>query len=988
MTTDSLARHRLPSWQDLLVAVAYALLGWGSLQIAIPPDYVALVFLPAGLAVAAVLLRGRRALWGVFCGALLVQAMALDQTGMAGLSWTIVVPAIGASLQADVTAWAIRRWLDFPEGFDTPAALLACMLLVVPLGSMINASLSVPTLAAAGVIPWPEALFSAWIWWVGDALGVVLLLPVVLALFGSPASLWRPRVRTVALPMGVALGLVVGAVAMVRSTQERAVQARFQREFDDARQRLQRRFDAMTDAADAVATLIEQRPDIDAAGFRAATSGWLARYPGILNFGWSPLVKDADRSIFERRQTLRSSLPDGAPFHIAGRDDRGHLYPALPAPEYLPITLVEPFERNRQVIGLDVLVLPATAAAANCALTSGRPCVSDALRLVQETGRQQGVVLYHGVFDHSTAVRRPLGVASLALRMDELTAATLGPRGERADALQYCLVDLDGLADRRVLAGGEGCDDRDASGAFPAGLGRRLSGSAAIHFGQQDWVLSGRAGAGYAVAARDWTAWAVTATGFTAVGLLGAFLMVITGQARRTQRLVDQRTHELAQSNASLTQLAHFDPLTGLYNRTQWNELAQRAIDDARRHGDALAVLFIDIDRFKHINDSLGHSQGDLLLSTLSTRLKVCLRSCDVLARLGGDEFVLLLPRVRGGEDARHVGDKLMQALAEPVRLLGHDVTVTASLGAACFPADGDSVETLLQHADIAMYAAKDDGRNRMRFYSSDLHERLSAHLLLERELRRALTEAAGELRLEYQPQIDLASAAVVGVEALLRWQHPTLGAIRPDRFIPVAEQSGLIDAVDLWVLEQACEQLRVWQMQGLPRLRVAVNISAQDFARPDFLPRVHGLLAQVGELAQQLELEITESLLMQGQVEVQQRLVELTQLGPTLALDDFGTGYSNLGYLKRLPLAKLKIDRSFVVDLPGRSEDEALVRAIVSMAHDLGLLVLAEGVETAAQRDFLLQLGCDEIQGWLVAPSLAPPALAQWLSQDRAAPA
>ncbi|HMX11420.1 MAG TPA: diguanylate cyclase, partial [Burkholderiaceae bacterium] len=642
MTSDSLVRW-LPAWPDVLMAAAYALLGWGSLRIAIPPDYVALVFLPAGLAVAAVLLRGRRALWGVLLGSLLVQAIAHEQAGVAGLTWTMGVPAVGAVLQAAVTAWAIRRWLDFPEGFDTPTALLSCMLVVVPVGSMINACLSVPTLAAAGVIPWPEALFSAWTWWVGDALGVVLLLPVVLALFGSPAPLWRPRVRTVALPMGVALGLVVGAVAMVRSAQERALQARFQREFDDARQRLQRRFDALTDAAHAVATLMEQRPDIDVAGFRAATSGWLTRYPGILNFGWSPLVTHEGRREFERWQTQRSGLPGEGGFRITGRDAQGRLQPVLPAPEYLPITRVEPLERNLQVIGLDVLVLPASAAAATCALSGGRPCVSDGLRLVQETALQQGVVLYHGVFDRSGGVRRPLGVVSLALRMDELTDATLGLKGELADSLRYCLVDLDGLADRRVLVGANGCDRRDAAGAFPAGDGRSLTRSAVIRFGQQAWVLSARAGVGFSTGARDWTAWAVTATGFTAVGLLGAFLMVITGQARRTQRLVDQRTFELAQSNANLTQLAHFDPLTGLYNRAQWNELAQRAIDDARRHGDTLAVVFIDIDRFKHINDSLGHSQGDRLLSTLATRLKACLRSCDVLAQLGGDEFVLLL---------------------------------------------------------------------------------------------------------------------------------------------------------------------------------------------------------------------------------------------------------------------------------------------------------------------------------------------------------
>jgi len=966
---------RLPAWQDLLVAIAYAALGWGSLHIAIAPDYISVVFLPAGLAVAAVLLRGRRVLWGIFLGSLMVQALAHQQAGVADLTWTMAVPAMGAALQAAVTAWAVRRWLDYPEGFDTPASLLAGMLLVVPAGSMINACLSVPTLAAAGVIAWPEALFSAWTWWIGDALGVALLMPVVLALFGRPADIWRPRVRTVALPMGLALAMVLGAVGLVRSSQEKALQARFQRESDAALQRLQRRLDALTDAAEAVATLIELKPDIEAAGFRSATAGWLTRYRGILNFGWSPRVTMAERADFERRQSLRAGLPLLHGFQIVGRDARGRLSPALAAPEHLPITLLEPLERNAQALGLDVLVLPATAAAARCALDSGRPCVSEALRLVQETAQQQGVVLYQAVYDPASAVRRPLGLVSLALRMDELTDATLGV--DRAGTLEFCLIDQDVPGEGRVLAGSPDCEPGRERGPL-AGLG--LMRSAPVHFGQQGWVLRVRPGPQFSSEARDWTAWAVTATGFTAVGLLGAFLMAITGQARRTGRLVEQRTAELAQSNASLTQLAHFDPLTGLYNRTQWNELAQRALDDARRHGDTLAVLFIDIDRFKHINDSLGHSQGDLLLSTLATRMRACLRSCDVLARVGGDEFLLLLPRLNERAGAGHAGEKLMQALIQPVKLLGHDVTVTASLGVASFPADGNAVEILVQHADIAMYAAKDEGRNGLRFYTSDLHERLSAHLLLERELRRALAEGSGELHLEYQPQIDLASGAVVGVEALLRWQHPTLGAIVPERFIPVAEQSGLIDTVDRWVLAQACEQLRTWQDQGLAPLRVAVNISAQDFSRPDFLPRVCATLAQAGPLARQVELEITESLLMQGQAEVQERLEELTRLGPTLALDDFGTGYSNLGYLKRLPLAKLKIDRSFVVDLPERSEDAALVRAIVSMAHDLGLQVLAEGVETAAQRDFLKQLGCDQIQGWLVAPSLAPEALGQWL--------
>jgi diguanylate cyclase (GGDEF)-like protein len=965
-----------PSWPDLGVALAYALLGWGSLQIAIPPDYVSLVFLPAGLAVAAVLLRGPRALAGVFFGALMVQWIAHGQAGVGHWSWTMLVPATGAVLQAAATAWAARRWLGDPDTLDTPASVMLFMLVVVPLGSGINACLSVPALAASGIIPWSEALFSAWSWWIGDALGVALLAPVVLTLFGRPAAIWRPKVRTVALPMLLSLVVVVGAVALVRSAQEAALVNRFEHEADEASKRLQRRLDAMTDAVGAIVTVMTLGERVDPAAFRAATSGWLARYPGILNFA------------FERAQAeLR-----GEAFQVLGRDAQGQTFRALPAAQHLPITLVEPLARNRAVLGLDVLVLPATASTAGRAIESGRASVSGPLHLVQETGRQKGVVLYQPVYARDDA-RRLEGIVSAAFRVGDLLAATLGeeagPAGLRADPatglLNFCLLDLRHLQAGQELAGAAGCAAATHPGTTQAA---RLTHSSRLDFGDQRWLLVVEPGPGFLSQLRDWTAWAVTATSLAAVGLLGGFLLVITGHNRRTQRLVELRTHELAQSNASLVQLAHHDPLTGLYNRAEWTRLALQALEDARRHGDALAVVFIDIDRFKHVNDSLGHSQGDLLLCTLAARMRDCLRGRDLLARVGGDEFVVLLPRLRDRDGARRAADKLMYELARPVRLVGHDVTVTASLGAACFPGDGETVEALVQHADIAMYAAKDAGRNALRFFSSDLQERLSEHLLLERELRRALAQDGDELRLEYQPQVDLSSGAVVGVEALLRWHHPTLGVIPPDRFIPVAEQCGLIEAVDRWVLRRASEQMARWDALGLAPLRVAVNVSAQDIGRADFAPELEATLDQAGTIAQRMELEITESLLMQGQAEVRDRLLALTRLGLTLTLDDFGTGYSSLGYLKRLPLSKLKIDRSFVVDIPGQPEDEALVRAIISMAHDLGLLVLAEGVETVEQADFLRCHGCDLMQGWLVSRALPPEALQSWLAQQPLQPA
>ena len=424
-------------------------------------------------------------------------------------------------------------------------------------------------------------------------------------------------------------------------------------------------------------------------------------------------------------------------------------------------------------------------------------------------------------------------------------------------------------------------------------------------------------------------------------------------------------------------QLAHFDPLTGLCNRKHWMDQAHATLEAAQRHGDRLAVMFIDLDRFKHVNDSLGHSAGDRLLGTVAQRLRECLRSRDVLARLGGDEFVVLLPRLKQRDGAASAARKIMQVLAQPVWLDQHEVAVSASLGLACYPEDGDSIETLLRHADTAMYAAKDAGRNGWRFFSSEMNEHLSQRMFIENGLRRAL--AQGELLLHYQPQVDTRSGRLVGAEALVRWQHPERGMIAPDQFISVAEDCGLIEPLGRWVLTEACRQLRAWEDSGLTGLHLAVNISALEFNRPGFLPQVRDTLQAAGVNPAQLELEITESLLMQGLPELSERLGELTAMGLQLALDDFGTGYSSLGYLKRLPLSRLKIDKSFVAGVPGSPEGEAIIRACLSMAHDLGLDVVAEGVETEDQRDFLLGHGCDRLQGYLTGRPMPADAFAQW---------
>ena len=537
-----------------------------------------------------------------------------------------------------------------------------------------------------------------------------------------------------------------------------------------------------------------------------------------------------------------------------------------------------------------------------------------------------------------------------------------------------CLIDPQGRVGNQRLVGADGCENE----ATPV---RLLSLQLPVRFSDRFWEFRLTEGPAYRAEQRSWTAWATVALGLMAVGMLGVFLVVITGQGRRTELLVEQRTEELAGSNARLAQLAHFDPLTGLANRQHWLEQAEGALLASQRHGDPLAVMFIDLDRFKLVNDSLGHSEGDRLLITVASRLRECLRARDVLARQGGDEFVVLLPRLKDRDGAASAARKIMQVLAQPVLLGQQEVTVSASVGLACYPFDGDSIEALLRHADTAMYAAKAAGRNGWRFFSADMNEHLSQRMFIETGLRRAL--AVGELFLMYQPQVDTRSGRLVGAEALVRWQHPERGLIAPDQFIAVAEDCGLIEPLGRWVLTEACRQLRDWEDQGLLGLQLAVNISALEFNRPGFLPQVRGILHSSGVNPAQIELEITESLLMQSLPDLLERLGELTGLGLQLALDDFGTGYSSLGYLKRLPISRLKIDKSFVAGVPGSPEGEAIIRATLSMAHDLGLDVVAEGVETEEQRDFLLSHGCERLQGYLIARPMAAADFGLWWRQQ-----
>jgi len=424
--------------------------------------------------------------------------------------------------------------------------------------------------------------------------------------------------------------------------------------------------------------------------------------------------------------------------------------------------------------------------------------------------------------------------------------------------------------------------------------------------------------------------------------------------------------------------LAFYDALTELPNRALLQDRLSKALANARRQKDRVALLFLDLDRFKDTNDSLGHALGDLLLQNVAERLKRCAREQDTVARLGGDEFLIVLTNVKEIADASVAAERFMQAMTAEFVVQGHSLSINCSVGISMFPEHGTDGEILIKNADAAMYSAKESGRNNFRFFTEDMNAQGVERLTLGNGLRLALDKK--ELFLVYQPQVDIVSGKIIGLEALLRWQHPTLGLVPPDKFIRIAENCGLIVPIGEWVVRTACRQARKWQDEGLPAVSIAINVSAVQFRQEDFCELIRRVLHETGLAPQYLELELTEGLLLANADVTFSVLQELKAMGLTLAIDDFGTGYSNFNYLRQFRVSKLKIDRSFIRDVAVNPDDAAITTAIISMAKSLNLKVIAEGVEDEAQMSFLRAHQCDEIQGYYFSKPLAVDKVADKL--------
>ncbi|MEW8275422.1 MAG: EAL domain-containing protein [Candidatus Thiodiazotropha taylori] len=535
---------------------------------------------------------------------------------------------------------------------------------------------------------------------------------------------------------------------------------------------------------------------------------------------------------------------------------------------------------------------------------------------------------------------------------------------ERGEKEQFELTDIDGESYLRLIR--------------PMQI---QAGCLKCHYNQGYQVGDIRGGVGISVPMRDYFATAAgqkrkISMGLGLIWLVGLSAIGFYGR-RSYQRLEERKDYE-----DQIWQQANFDSLTGLSNRNLFLDRLDHALAYAQRQQTMVALLFIDLDRFKYVNDALGHATGDQLLQEAARRLRLCVREMDTVSRLGGDEFTVILPAISEGQSVARVAASILNELSRPFDLATQETHISASIGITIYPQDGSDSGMLLQNADTALYQAKEDGRNTYRFFTWEMNREAEGRISMGSALRSAIRNE--EFLLQYQPIVDIADGQIVGAEALIRWESPERGRVRPDEFIPVAEESGLIVPIGDWVLQQAALDLKLWDRAGLKMDLLSVNVSTVQFQNEGFLEKMADLLKANHHLTSRLFLEITESVFLGEHREPGVRLGKLREQGIGISIDDFGTGYSSLSYLKRFPVDKIKIDQSFVRDVTTDPEDAALCEAIIAMAHHLGLKVVAEGVETAAQWQFLRNSGCDYAQGYYFSQPMTASDFTDHLDRHR----
>jgi diguanylate cyclase (GGDEF)-like protein/PAS domain S-box-containing protein len=1021
--------RRIPYWgQVVLVAAVYFGAAKLSLFVAIPPGYATAIWPPSGIGLAATLALGNRICPGIWLGAALVN-LTVESSLLAA-----VFIGTGNTLEALAGAALIRRFLGVPYRFEHGEDAVKFIGLAA-FGATVAATIGLLPLALRHPLSWQQALSNWWTWWQGDMLGMVVIAPLVLswsvreleapprsgrlegvgfsllllamtyAVFGHEARgslsyqwpflillfvIWaafrftqRGVTATIAAVCAIAVACTIGnhgpfasaslndslllllafitivsltglvLAGVLRERGRNAEEMRRQR--DDLESRVQARTLELAQANRALREDVEARKLVEAALFESRQS--LAAAQRVAHIGSWEL--DLDNPGEVDRNRLRWS---DQTFRIFGHEPG-----AIEVSNENFFDAVHPDDRER--------IRKAVANAIN-----GGELYSIDHRIVRPDGSER-VVHEMSAIIRDNATGRPVKMIGT---VQDITERKLAESRLHESEARFRLI-VDNVVDYAILM----LDPQGFIVSWNTGAerikGYRAEEIIGQHFSRfylpEDRGLPERAlqvaaaegrfeNEGLRLRKDGSTFWAnvvITAL-YDESGTLRGFGKVTRDLSERKR------------SEERLAYLAQYDTLTKLPNRHMLHDRFVHTLAQIPA-GVHVGCLYIDLDRFKDVNDTFGHGVGDELLAQLAARLQQCVRGTDVVGRLGGDEFAVVLSSLARPEDAAAVGQKVIAALALPFKLHGREIYVSASIGIAIYPEDGGDADTLLKNADTAMYVAKEQGRNNYQLYTPKMDERASLRLQLDARLRGALER--NEFLLHYQPKVNLATRAISGLEALLRWQDPQEGLISPARFVPILEDNGLIIPVGEWVLQTVCEQIKAWEGAGIKPRPISVNVSARQFQQKQFDAVVSRIIREAGVEPALIRLELTESLLMKDAEETIRILASLKASGVTLSVDDFGTGYSSLAYLQRFPLDELKIDGGFVRDITTEPEDAEITVAIISLAHNLDLRVVAEGVETEAQVLFLRSHGCDEMQGYYFARPQSPEACTRILLED-----
>lgn len=1056
---------------QLLIALLYVLLGKAALILAIPPGYASAIFPPAGMAVTLTFMFGAQPLPGIFIGSALLSGWA----AYSGAPETLLtlLPALtiagSSTLQAAAGGWLLKRVLGYPVAFDHLAQLFR-FLLTSPVICLIGSSLSVTGLYLAGIVP-KEAFGENWeAWWIGDTLGIVLMLPLIMIMAGEPRALWWSRRITVAVPMLLSFSFFVLVFVKVNQWEQSTSLREFYRASRDTLDELHLKLEQERTLLLGLQSLFSESsaPQVTPQEFMAYTQEILSNFPALQTLEWAPRVSLEDRKRFEQAQ--KKIIPG---FIIHEMDGTGKMLRAATRADYYPIVYINPLAGNEPALGLDMSSASGRSSALMQSIRTGLPVATAPIRLVQTPTIQDGLLVFQSV----TEREEPRGAVLIVLKMKDFINATLHPDQQE---LYLRLVDEDA---RTALY------DNFPQDASTTPFSQYFS------FGTRHYRMETIPTPHYLARHHGWQSWGVLAMGMFGTGVLGALLLLGTGYAARVAAQVELKTAELRKSESrfqhlferhaspmllinpetalivsandaavrfygypadrlcgmnverihlpsesmpqgkdyvrkmeegnysvfahelasgdvrnveihsssvdvdgktllfcvvhditerkrleeQMHDLAFYDPLTELPNRRLFYDRLDQAIKHSTRMGTPVALLFVDLDHFKEINDTLGHFKGDRLLQEAARRINLCVRTSDTVARFGGDEFTIILPEFGHKLYLERIAHELIDRLSAPFVLTEGEepAFISASVGIALYPEEATNPEELMKHADQAMYAAKLAGKKRFSYFTEPMQKQAREKLKLTADLRHVV--AKGELEVYYQPIVDAVSRKVVKAEALLRWNHPKHGLVGPDRFIPLAEETGLIREIGEWVFSDVVSRLQKWHRDLGLVVPVSINMSPIEFEEGTSLAWIHDFI-NAGLPPHCINVEITEGLLLKDSPHVKQTLLEFRNNGIEVSIDDFGTGFSALSYLRQFDIDYLKIDQAFVRNLTVAEDSQILTEAIIALAHKLGIKTIAEGVETPAQQDQLVAFGCDYLQGYLYARPLQVQAFEHYL--------